>query len=160
MDSLQKQGADEQTKIKNNFIGKQGGTERIADLRQEMTKAMETGAGIYRSENSLKDTCNTLAEIRGRFSNIIIEDRSLTFNTELVSALELDFMIDVAQAIAHSALARTESRGSHQRTDFTNRNDKEFLKHSLALRTPDGPKIEYKDVVITSWPPEERVYGR
>jgi fumarate reductase flavoprotein subunit len=160
MDSLQKQGADEQTRIKNNFIGKQGGTERIADLRQEMTKAMETGAGIYRSENSLKDTCNTLAEIRGRFSNIIIEDRSLTFNTELVSALELDFMIDVAQAIAHSALARTESRGSHQRTDFTNRNDKEFLKHSLALRTPDGPKIEYKDVVITSWPPEERVYGR
>jgi fumarate reductase flavoprotein subunit len=125
-----------------------------------MTKAMETGAGIYRSENSLKDTCNTLAEIRGRFSNIIIEDRSLTFNTELVSALELDFMIDVAQAIAHSALARTESRGSHQRTDFTDRNDKEFLKHSLALRTPDGPKIEYKDVVITSWPPEERVYGR
>jgi fumarate reductase flavoprotein subunit len=160
LDSLQKQGADERTKIKNSFIGKQGGTERIADLRQEMTKAMETGAGIYRSENSLKDTCNTLAELRGRFSNITIEDRSLTFNTELVSALELDFMIDVAQAIAHSALARRESRGSHQRRDFTDRNDKEFLKHSLALRTPDGPKMEYKDVVITSWPPEERVYGR
>jgi fumarate reductase flavoprotein subunit len=160
MDSLKKQGADELTRIKNNFTGKQGGTERIADLRQEMTKAMETGAGIYRSEKSLKDTCNTLAELRGRFSNIVIEDRSLTFNTELASALELDFMIDVAQALAHSALARTESRGSHQRTDFPDRNDKEFLKHSLALRTPDGPKIEYKDVVITSWPPEERVYGR
>jgi fumarate reductase flavoprotein subunit len=160
MDSLKKQGADELTRIKNNFTGKQGGTERIADLRQEMTKAMETGAGIYRSENSLKDTCDTLAELRGRFGNIVIEDRSLTFNTELASALELDFMIDVAQALAHSALARTESRGSHQRTDFPDRNDKEFLKHSLALRTPDGPKIEYKDVVITSWPPEERVYGR
>jgi fumarate reductase flavoprotein subunit len=160
MDSLQKQGADELTRIKNNFTGKQGGTERIADLRQEMTKAMETGAGIYRSENSLRDTCDTLAELRGRFSNIVIEDRSLTFNTELASALELDFMIDVAQALAHSALARSESRGSHQRTDFPDRNDKEFLKHSLALRTPDGPRIEYKDVIITSWPPEERVYGR
>jgi fumarate reductase flavoprotein subunit len=160
MNSLQKKGADERTRIKNNFTGKQGGTERIADLRQEMTKAMETGAGIYRSENSLKDTCNTLAELRGRFSNIRIEDRSLTFNTELVSALELDFMIDVAQTLAHSALARTESRGSHQRTDFPDRNDKEFLKHSVALQTPDGPKIDYKDVVITSWPPEERVYGR
>jgi fumarate reductase flavoprotein subunit len=160
MNSLQKKGADERAKIKNNFTGKQGGTERIADLRQEMTKAMETGAGIYRSENSLKDTCNTLAELRGRFSNIRIEDRSLTFNTELVSALELDFMIDVSRALAHSALARTESRGSHQRTDFPDRNDKEFLKHSVALQTPDGPKIEYKDVVITSWPPEERVYGR
>ena len=121
---------------------------------------METGAGIYRSENSLRDTCDTLAGLRGRFSNIRIEDKSLTFNTELVSALELDFMIDVAQALAHSALARTESRGSHQRTDFPDRNDKEFLKHSLALRTPDGPKIAYKDVVITKWPPEERVYGR
>jgi fumarate reductase flavoprotein subunit len=160
MNSLEKQGADERTRIKNNFIGKQGGTEGIADLRQKMTKAMEDGAGIYRSENSLKDTCNTLAELRGRFANIRIVDRSLTFNTELISALELDFMIDVAQAIAHSALARTESRGSHQRTDFPDRDDKEFLRHSLALRTPDGPKIEYKDVVITSWPPEERVYGR
>ncbi len=160
MDSLEKQGADERTKIKNNFTHKQGGTERIADLRQEMTKAMETGAGIYRSENSLKDTCNTLAELRGRFGNIKIEDRTLTFNTELVSAIELDFMIDVARALAHSALARTESRGSHQRTDFPDRNDKEFLKHSLAYMTPDGPEIKYKDVVITSWPPEERVYGR
>lgn len=160
MSSINKQGADVRTRIKNNFTGKQGGTERIADLRQEMTKAMETGAGIYRSENSLRDTCDTLAELRARFGNIRIEDKSLTFNTELVSALELDFMIDVAQALAHSALARTESRGSHQRTDFPDRNDKDFLKHSLALRTPDGPKIEYKDVVITSWPPEERVYGR
>ena len=160
MDSVQKQGLDERTKIKNNFTDKQGGTERIADLREEMTKAMESGAGIYRSESSLKDTCETLANLRGRFSNIKIEDKSLTFNTELVYALELDFMIDVAQALAHSALARTESRGSHQRTDFPDRNDKEFLRHSVALRTPDGPKIEYKDVVITSWPPEERVYGR
>jgi fumarate reductase flavoprotein subunit len=160
LSSIEKQGADVMTRIKSNFTGKQGGTGRIADLRQEMTKAMETGAGIYRSENSLRDTCDTLAELRGRFSNIRIEDKSLTFNTELVSALELDFMIDVAQALAHSALARTESRGSHQRTDFPDRNDKEFLKHSLALRTPDGPKIEYKDVVITKWPPEERVYGR
>jgi fumarate reductase flavoprotein subunit len=158
--SIEKNGADVRTRIKSNFTCKQGGTERIADLRQEMTKAMETGAGIYRSENSLRDTCDTLAELRGRFTNIRIEDQSLTFNTELVSALELDFMIDVAQALAHSALARTESRGSHQRTDFPDRNDKEFLKHSLALRTPDGPKIEYKGVVITKWPPEERVYGR
>lgn len=160
LDSLDKQVADERARIKNRFIDKKGGTERIAELRDEMTKAMETGAGIYRSEVSLKDTCNALAELRGRFSNIKIEDKSLTFNTELVSALELDFMIDVAQALAHSALARTESRGSHQRTDFPERNDKDFLKHSLAYLTSDGPEIKYKDVVITSWPPEERVYGR
>jgi fumarate reductase flavoprotein subunit len=121
---------------------------------------MESGAGIYRSEKSLKETCDKLAELRDRFSNVMIEDRSLTFNTELTSALELDFMLDVAQAIAHSALARTESRGSHQRTDYPKRDDERFLSHSLVFRTDGAPRIEYKDVTITRWPPAERVYGR
>lgn len=158
--SLDKQGADEQERISKNFIRKDGGTERVASLREEMKNTMESGAGIYRSETSLKETCEKLAEIRDRFSNILIEDRSLVFNTELTSALELDFMIDVAQAIAHSALSRNESRGSHQRTDKPERNDEMFLKHSLAFYTDDDPRIEYKDVVITRWPPAERTYGR
>ena len=126
-----------------------------------MTKAMETGAGIYRSGSSLNDTCNELKELRERFKNVLVEDRSLTFNTELISALELDFMLDVSQAIAHSALSRTESRGSHQRTDYPNRDDDNFLKHSLVYRTKDEqPEVDYKDVVITTLPPAERVYGR
>ena len=158
--SLEKQTADEQARIAKNFINKTGGKERVAGLRQEMKNAMESGAGIYRSRESLQKTCDVLAELRERFSDINLEDRSLTFNTELTSALELDFMLDVAQAIAHSALARTESRGSHQRTDFPERDDEKFLKHSLAFRREKGPKIEYKDVVITRWPPGERVYGR
>ena len=158
--ALEKQGADEQERITKNFIRKNGGYERVATLRQEMTKTMESGAGIYRSEKSLKETCDKLAELRDRFSNVMIEDRSLTFNTELTSALELDFMLDVAQAIAHSALARTESRGSHQRTDYPKRDDERFLSHSLVFRTDGAPRIEYKDVTITRWPPGERVYGR
>src|SRR3989304_664803 len=158
--ALQKQGADEQERIAKNFIRKDGGYERVATLRQEMKGTMEPGAGLYCSVTSLKETCNKLAELRGRFSNILIEDRSLSFNTELTSALELDLMLDVAQAIAHSALARTESRGSHQRTDYPDRNDEKFLKHSLAFRTDGAPRIEYKDVIITRWPPAERVYGR
>ncbi len=158
--SLDKQGADEQERISKNFICKDGGTERVASLREEMKNTMESGAGIYRSGTGLKETCEKLAEIRDRFSNILIEDRSLVFNTELTSVLELDFMLDVAQAIAHSALCRNESRGSHQRTDKPERNDEMFLKHSLAFRTDDDPRIEYKDVVITRWPPAERIYGR
>ncbi len=158
--SLEKQGADEQERIAKNFIRKEGGSERTATLRQEMTKTMESGAGIYRSEASLKETGNKLTELRDRFRNILVEDRSLTFNTELTSVLELDFMLDIAQTIAHSALARTESRGSHQRTDCPERNDQKFLKHSLAFCTDGPPRIEYKDVVITRWPPAERVYGR
>jgi fumarate reductase flavoprotein subunit len=157
--SLEKAGVDEQARIVKNFIRKEKGTEHLATLRQEMKKTMESGTGIYRFEKSLSETCDKLAEIRDRFTNMVIDDHTLTFNTELTSALELDFMIDVAQAIAHSALSRTESRGSHQRTDYSKRDDEKFLKHSLAFRTPDGVLIEYKDVVITRWPPAQRLYG-
>ena len=88
-----------------------------------------------------------------------LADHSLTFNTELTAALELEYTLDVAAAMAHSALARTESRGSHQRTDYPERDDERFLRHSLAYRTDGDPRIEYLDVVITRWPPGERVYG-
>ena len=158
--SLDLQVAEEQERIRRNFFKKEGGTERIFTLRKEMNKTMETSAGIYRSEKSLKESCNKIKELKDRFSNIIMEDRSVTFNTELTSALELDFMLDVAEAIVYSALERTESRGSHQRTDFPGRDDENFLKHSLAYRNDTEPRIDYKDVVITKWPPGERVYGK
>ena len=158
--ALELQGVDEQQRIARDFINKQGGTERIATLRKEMHETMEEGAGIYRTDAALRTTSEKLVELRERFANLLIEDRSLTFNTELTSALELDFMLDLALAVAESGLARTESRGSHQRTDYPERDDANFLKHSLAFKTIDGVRIDYKDVVITKWPPEERVYGR
>ena len=149
---------DEQRRLDGQFLRKEGGKERIATIRQEMQKAMEEGAGIYRDEQSMQKTCNTLRALRERFKNIIIEDRGSTFNTEVMNALELDFMLDVAEAVANSALKRNESRGSHTRTDFPKRDDENFLKHTLAYRTPDGPKIEYLPVTITRWQPEERKY--
>jgi len=159
-EAVKLQAQPEQQRIASNFIRKQGGTERVATVRQEMTKSLESGAGIYRTEESLRKTCSTVARLRERFQNIHLDDHSVSFNTELMSALELEFMLDVAQALAHSALRRTESRGSHQRTDYPARDDKNFLKHSLAFRTDGEPRIEYKDVVITRWPPGERVYGK
>jgi len=159
-EAVKLQAQPEQQRIASNFIRKQGGTERVATVRQEMTKSLESGAGIYRTEESLRKTCSTIARLRERFQNIHLDDHSVSFNTELMSALELEFMLDVAQALAHSALRRTESRGSHQRTDYPARDDKNFLKHSLAFRTDAEPRIEYKDVVITRWPPGERVYGK
>ena len=158
--ALELQGTDEQQRIARDFINKQGGTERIATLRKEMHETMEEGAGIYRTDAALRTTSEKLVELRERFVNLLIEDRSLTFNTELTSALELDFMLDLALTVTESGLARTESRGSHQRTDYPERDDANFLKHSLAFKTSDGVRIDYKDVVITKWPPEERVYGR
>jgi len=100
--SLDLQVSDEQERISRNFFRKDGGTERIFTLRKEMNETMETSAGIYRSEKSLKETCNKIKELKDRFSNIMMEDRSLNFNTELTSALELEFMLDVAEAIAYS----------------------------------------------------------
>ena len=150
--------ADEQRRLDREFLRKDGGKERIATIRQEMQKTMEEGAGIYRDEEKMEKTCKVLRTLRERFKDIIIEDRGSTFNTEVMNALELDFMLDVAEAVANSALIRRESRGSHTRTDFPKRDDENFLKHTLAYRTPDGPKIEYLPVTITRWQPEERKY--
>ncbi|MEE9241496.1 MAG: fumarate reductase (quinol) flavoprotein subunit [bacterium] len=157
--ALVSQTNDEQERIFKNFIRKQGGTERIAALRREMMEIMEESAGIFRDESTLKNACEKLAELKERFSNVLIEDRSNTFNTELTSALELENMIDLARSVTHSALERRESRGAHQRTDFPDRDDEKFLKNSLAYCTEDEPRIEHREVLITKWPPGERVYG-
>jgi len=158
--ALEAQAKDEQERVRKNFIAKTDGKERIATIRTEMTKTMEEGAGIYRLEASLQATCDKLAELKDRFKGVVLDDRSNTYNTELTSVLELENMLDVAEAVAHSGLQRKESRGSHQRTDYPKRDDEKFLAHSLAYRTADGlPRIDYLDVVITNWPPAERTYG-
>jgi fumarate reductase flavoprotein subunit len=149
---------DEQQRLGRQFLEKTNGRERIATIREQMQKAMEEGAGIYRKEEDLKNTCNILSELRERFSNITVEDRGEIFNTQLIAAVELDFMLDVAEAVAHSALNRRESRGSHTRTDFPKRDDQNFLKHTVAYHTSQGPRIEYLPVTITRWQPEERKY--
>ena len=149
---------DEQKRLETGFFRKNGGKEKVADLRSEMQAALEEGAGIYRSEESMKKTCNTLRELRRRFKDVEMADASTVFNTERIAVLELDFMLDVAEAVATAALLRKESRGSHTRTDFPKRDDGQFLKHSICFLTDDGPRVEYKPVTITRWQPEERKY--
>ena len=121
---------------------------------------MEESAGIYRNGGSLQKGIGQLAHLRTRLADIAIEDDSRTFNTERVSALELSFMIDIADTIVASAVKRQESRGAHQRTDFPARDDVRFLSHSLVYQNAEGsPRVEYLPVTITRWPPAERVYG-
>jgi len=148
---------DEWARIERTYL-KEGGTERIATIRREMQHAMEKGCGVYRKGELIQATCDKLRELRRRFANIRVEDRDRVFNTDLTAAIELDFMLDIAQAMAEGAMARTESRGAHQRLDFRARNDKDFLAHTIALRTEDGPRLEYRPAVITRWQPEERKY--
>jgi fumarate reductase flavoprotein subunit len=155
------QALDEEARLQDQFLQKSGGRERISTLREEMQTTMEQGAGIYREGDSLTCTAGKLLELQERSRCIALDDRSHAFNTELVSALELSFMLDVAESMAHCALQRTESRGAHQRTDFPARNDEKFLAHSLVYRQANGrPRVEYLQVAITRWPPGERVYGR
>jgi fumarate reductase flavoprotein subunit len=159
--SLVAQAHDERRRVEEAFLRKSGGKERIATLRMEMHQIMEESAGIYRTEMTLKEAAGKLKRLQERSQNLSLDDSSYTFNTELMAALELSYMLDVAQTIVQSALERRESRGSHQRTDYPQRDDERFLAHSLAYRAEDGsPRLEYRPVAITRWPPGKRVYGR
>jgi fumarate reductase flavoprotein subunit len=155
------QAEDERRRLQRDLLQSQKhGSERIAPLRQQMQRALESGAGIYRTRAALEAARGTLAELRDRATRIRVRDDSRTFNTEIVAALELGYMLDIATAIVESALRREESRGAHQRTDFPARDDTKFLAHTLARRGPTGEcQLEYQPVTITRWPPGARVYG-
>ena len=136
--------------------------ERVAVLRREMMASVETGVGIYRTAETMKLTCAKLAELRARYrQGVKLDDGNRAFNTEWMSVIELGFTLDVAEALAHSALNRRESRGAHQRLDeYRERDDANYLTHSLARFAGDSaPRIEYMPVVITKSQPRQRVYG-
>ena len=157
--AVEKQAAEVESRIAALFARDQG-NESVAGLRTAMCDSMEEGCGIYREEASIRKTCETIGDLRRRTSGLSLKDKSRVFNTDLMSTLELLNMLEVAETVAHSALLRTESRGSHQRLDHTARDDTKFLNHSLAYHQGDQvPRIDYRDVVITTSQPAERVYG-
>lgn len=142
------------------YLTRTDGKESVSQIRRELNDIMEYGCGIYRDANLLTAACNKIAELRDRFKDVQIKDKSAVFNTALTQALELDAMIEVAQTVAQSGLLRTESRGAHQRLDHTARDDKNFLRHSMAhYNSNTEPRIDYLDVVITKSQPAERLYG-
>jgi len=150
---------DETKRIEMDYLHKKSGDERIGVIREEMQLAMDEGAGVFRTRESLEKLTKQLGTLRDRFGRIKIEDSSRTFNTELMAALELDYMLEVADVIAYSALAREESRGAHARRDFPERDDERFLKHTIAHRTDElAPRLEYRDVRITNFKPQARAY--
>ena len=158
--AVEAQVRDEEQRLRA-LMTQTDGTERIADVRTEMQSAMEESAGIYRTGDALAAGAEALGGLRERARRLKLEDRSRTFNTEFISALELDYMLELAEVILRSGEQRTESRGAHQRIDFPARDDDKFLAHTLAYRAEDGSsRIEYAPVTITQWPPGARVYGK
>ena len=158
--AIEAQAAGVEQRLKD--LVNQDGGENWAKIRDEMGLAMEEGCGIYRTPELMQKTIDKLAELQERFKRVRITDTSSVFNTDLLYTIELGHGLNVAECMAHSAMARKESRGAHQRLDegCTERDDVNFLKHTLAFRDADGTtRLEYSDVKITTLPPAKRVYG-
>ena len=146
-------------------VRKSKGTEKVAVLRKELQDTMDLNAQVYRTEDSLNEALEKIAELRDRYSRISVQDKGQRFNTDLLEAIELGFLLDLAEVLAFTARERRESRGGHYREDFEERNDKKFMVHSMAYLTNKKPKkpgdnikIDWKPVTITNYPPMERKY--
>ncbi len=127
-------------------------------IRDELKDFMDERAGIFRDEDNLKAALGKIRELKMRYGKVYVRNKDMIFNQELVNALELEGMLDIAEAICCGAIERKESRGSHFRLDYPERDDANWLKHTLVTFTPEGPRVEYKPVNITMFEPKAREY--
>jgi succinate dehydrogenase / fumarate reductase flavoprotein subunit len=134
------------------------GDENQYEIKRELREAMDSYAGVYRTGEKLGEGLKKVRELKQRFSKISIQDKSLVYNTNLINALEIENLLDLAEALVLAALMREESRGAHSRTDFKTRDDEKWLKHTLVSYSKEGPKLSYKPVNISKWKPVERTY--
>lgn len=147
---------EERKKIED--LSQKMGNENLYQIRKELRQTMGKNVGVFRNGKDLEAALTTIKELKERYKKIQLKDKSKHYNTDLIAALELGFMLDVAEVVVSGALAREESRGAHARTDHPKRDDDKWLKHTLAYFTPEGPRLEYIPVTITTWKPVERKY--
>jgi succinate dehydrogenase/fumarate reductase flavoprotein subunit len=129
-----------------------------ATIRREMGATMSAKLGVFRTESEIAEAVDKLRELKERYRSLGVQDKGRVFNFDLANYLELGFLLDCAECIAVGALARRESRGAHSRRDFPERDDENWLKHTLSYHTGDGPRLEYSPVTLTRWQPERRAY--
>ena len=134
------------------------GTEKVAVLRKELQDTMDLNAQVYRTEESLNEALAKIAELRKRYENVQVQDKGMRFNTDLLEAVELGFLLDLAEVLVVTAKERRESRGGHFREDYPERNDEKFMVHSMAYKKGSKIKIDWKPVTITNYQPMERKY--
>jgi succinate dehydrogenase / fumarate reductase flavoprotein subunit len=134
------------------------GTERVATLRKAMQDTMDLNAQVYRNDETLTQALNDVRSLKERYKNISIQDKGKRYNSDMLEAIELGFLLDLAEITVVSALARKESRGAHAREDFQTRDDVNFMQHTMAYKTGDDISLDYKPVVFTRYEPMERKY--
>jgi succinate dehydrogenase / fumarate reductase flavoprotein subunit len=132
--------------------------DRVASVRLGMGESMNRNLAVYRHEAGMRETMHDLQGLKERYTTVPVDNKGRTFNTDLIFALELGFMLDCAETIAVSALERRDSRGAQARTDYPDRDDENWLKHIVTAKGDEGPEISYSPVSITQWTPEERKY--
>jgi len=137
---------------------REGTGEKVAVIRSELADVMMDNVGVYRDDKLLTEALAKIRELKARAGVVSITDRGSVFNTELLEANEMGYLLDLAEVMAAGALARTESRGAHSREDYPERNDAKWLKHTLAYKGPKGPTLKYKPVSITRFEPKPRTY--
>jgi fumarate reductase flavoprotein subunit len=150
--------AEEEAARVGALRGNGTGSEKISSLRLEMNSAMEAGCGVYRMQDTMATAAVATRSIRQRAADLHLRDSSRVFNTEIVSALELMNMVELAEVLSVSAADRKESRGAHTCRDYPTRDDENYLYHTLAHRTEDGPSLGRKEVKLGHWVPQERKY--
>jgi succinate dehydrogenase / fumarate reductase, flavoprotein subunit len=139
------------------------GSERVAHVRAEMQTTMDVNAQVYRTEASLKQALSDLSGLKARYARVTVQDKGRRYNTDLLEAVELGFLLDLAEVLVVSALARAESRGGHFREDYPTRDDLNFMRHTMAYRTVSSAgepeiRLDYKPVTQTRYKPMERKY--
>ena len=149
--------SDEETRIKA-LLGRSDNGDSVAKIRLEMGRSLNQFISVFRNEEGMETARDTIRGLKERYTQVPIKNKGNVFNTSLIFGLELGYMVEIADAITNSALSRKESRGAHSRTDIPERDDVNFLKHTLAYKTSDDPKIDDLPVTITQWQPQKRVY--
>jgi len=148
---------EEERRVFDRILGSKG-DEKVAKIRDNMRHVMNEKVWIFRTGDQLKEGLKEIRALRERFKHITVEDKDNEFNTGLIAALQLDYMLELAEITIVSALPRAESRGAHSRRDYPKRDDANWLKHTLAYNTTEGPRLEYTPVTITKWTPAARTY--